>query len=168
MHPGKMHGQMRKKLRCVKVGFKYLKIADLVTRVRMLDFGLRLQESGSGDQDYYNRALLNYEAETGVPEGSGKRYKTYASSFNTESGEAGINLNVDVGDDTKDEVTNIQEKDEKRSQNDKTKHGNVKSVKSQSQSRSKSKSQQKSTPEKSKVKPEAKTEEILNGPPLPI
>ncbi|GJU40711.1 putative reverse transcriptase domain-containing protein [Tanacetum coccineum] len=64
--------------------------------------------------------------------------------------------------------TNIQEKDEKRSQNDKTKHGNVKSVKSQSQSRSKSKSQQKSTPEKSKVKPEAKTEEILNGPPLPI
>ncbi|GJR32799.1 hypothetical protein Tco_1109031 [Tanacetum coccineum] len=79
-----------------------------------------LQESGVGDEDYYNRALLDYEAETEVPfklrhcwevlkcspkwmkikvlkflaksgEGSGKRYKTSgSSSFNTESGEANI------------------------------------------------------------------------------
>ncbi|GKD62541.1 hypothetical protein Tco_1300050, partial [Tanacetum coccineum] len=36
---------------------------------------------------------------------SGKRYKTPgSSSFNTESGEASINLNVDVGDDEEDEV----------------------------------------------------------------
>nr|GEW05619.1 hypothetical protein [Tanacetum cinerariifolium] len=37
-------------------------------------------------------------------EGSGKRYKTSgSSSFNTESRKASINLNVDVGDDEKDE-----------------------------------------------------------------
>ncbi|GKF43886.1 hypothetical protein Tco_0130438, partial [Tanacetum coccineum] len=48
-------------------------------------------------------------------------------------------------------------KGQKQSQNDKTKHGNVKSGKSQ-----------KSTLKKSKVKPKAKTEEILNGPGQPI
>ncbi|GJR05098.1 hypothetical protein Tco_0528082 [Tanacetum coccineum] len=53
MHPGRLHGQMRKKLSCVKVGFTYPKTADL--------------EGGAGDEDYYNRALLDYEAETGVP-----------------------------------------------------------------------------------------------------
>ncbi|GJY42094.1 hypothetical protein Tco_0429364 [Tanacetum coccineum] len=36
---------------------------------------------------------------------AGKRYKTTGSSlFNTESGDASINLNVDVGDDDEDEV----------------------------------------------------------------
>ncbi|GJW88098.1 hypothetical protein Tco_0163438 [Tanacetum coccineum] len=42
-------------------------------------------------------------------EGSGKRYKTSgSSSFNTESGEASINLNVDVSDDEEDEVQEIR------------------------------------------------------------
>ncbi|GKA01443.1 hypothetical protein Tco_0674108 [Tanacetum coccineum] len=92
------------------------------------------QDSGAEDEDYYNRALLDYEAETGVPfklrhcweilkaslkwmqnkvpkfstksgEGSDNRYKTFgSSSFNIESGEASINMNVDVGDDKEDEV----------------------------------------------------------------
>ncbi|GJU45140.1 hypothetical protein Tco_1202406 [Tanacetum coccineum] len=175
--PGRLHGQTRKTLRCVNVGFTYSKTTDLVTRGRMLDFrgflqyieskpkmygrrtydmvngkwktvrpnvvrfcGVyssimrRLQESGAGDEDYYNRLLLDYEAETGVPfklrhcwevlkgspkwmetkvlkflaksgEGSGKRYKkSGSSSFNTESGKASINLNVNVCDDEEDEV----------------------------------------------------------------
>ncbi|GKA38640.1 hypothetical protein Tco_0731191 [Tanacetum coccineum] len=62
------------------------------------------QDSGAGDEDYYNRALLDYEAETGSGEGSDNRYKTFgSSSFNIESGEASINMNVDVGDDDEDE-----------------------------------------------------------------
>ncbi|GJY21672.1 putative nucleotidyltransferase, ribonuclease H [Tanacetum coccineum] len=98
----------------------------------------RAQESGSGDEDYYNMALLDYEAETRVPfklrhcwevlkaspkwmntevpnilakswEGSDKRYKTSgSSSFNTESEEASININVDVGDDEENEVQEIR------------------------------------------------------------
>ncbi|GKC00858.1 hypothetical protein Tco_0986994 [Tanacetum coccineum] len=66
-----------------------------------------LQESGAEDEDYYNMALLDYEAETEVC--SGKRYMTYrSSSFNTYFGEASINLNVDVCDDEKDEVEEIR------------------------------------------------------------
>ncbi|GJT36023.1 hypothetical protein Tco_0926442 [Tanacetum coccineum] len=58
----------------------------------------RAQESR--DEDYYNRALFDYEAGNQSAEGTDKRYKTYGSSpFNTESGEASINSNVDVGDD---------------------------------------------------------------------
>ncbi|GJZ93416.1 zinc finger BED domain-containing protein RICESLEEPER 2-like protein [Tanacetum coccineum] len=94
-------------------------------------------ESGASDEDYYARALVDYEAETGtmfklrhcweilkgspkwmqneVPkftaksrEGS-KRYKTFgSSSFNTESVEASINLNANVGDDEEDEVQEIR------------------------------------------------------------
>ncbi|GJZ52862.1 zinc finger BED domain-containing protein RICESLEEPER 2-like protein [Tanacetum coccineum] len=94
-------------------------------------------ESGASDEDYYARALVDYEAENGttfklchyweilkgslkwmqsdVPkfvaksgEGS-KRYKASGSStFNTESGEASINLNVDVGDDEEDEAQEIR------------------------------------------------------------
>ncbi|GJZ04022.1 hypothetical protein Tco_0537297 [Tanacetum coccineum] len=57
-------------------------------------------ESGASDEDYYARALSK--------EGS-KRYKTSgSSSFNTESGEASINLNANVGDDEEDEVQKIQ------------------------------------------------------------
>nr|GEW48881.1 hypothetical protein [Tanacetum cinerariifolium] len=42
-------------------------------------------------------------------EGSEKRYKTSgSSSFNTEFGEASINLNADVGDDEEDEMHEIQ------------------------------------------------------------
>nr|GEU31594.1 hypothetical protein [Tanacetum cinerariifolium] len=98
----------------------------------------RLKKSGTGDEDYYNRALLDYEAKIGVlfklyncwedlkgslkwmetevlkflamsGEDSGKRYKTSgSSSFNTDFGEASINLNVDVGDDEEDEVREIR------------------------------------------------------------
>ncbi|GJT03926.1 hypothetical protein Tco_0838388, partial [Tanacetum coccineum] len=50
----------------------------------------------------------------------------------------------------------IREKDKNKAKNDKTEHGNIKSVKSQSQSQSQ--------PSKSKVNAEAKTKEILNGP----
>ncbi|GJU86321.1 putative reverse transcriptase domain-containing protein [Tanacetum coccineum] len=97
----------------------------------------RLQEDGASDEDYYVRALVDYETETvttfklrhcwdilkGSPkwmqsevpkfsaksrEGS-KRYKTsWSSSFNTESGEASINLNANVGDDEEDEVQEIR------------------------------------------------------------
>ncbi|GJU24248.1 zinc finger BED domain-containing protein RICESLEEPER 2-like protein [Tanacetum coccineum] len=39
---------------------------------------------------------------------AGKRYKTFrSSSFNTESGDASINLNFDVGDDEEDEVQKL-------------------------------------------------------------
>nr|GFA25227.1 hypothetical protein [Tanacetum cinerariifolium] len=61
MHPGRLHGQMRKKLRCVKVKFTYPKIAALVTRGRMLDFGLRAQKSRARDKDYCAMTLLDFE-----------------------------------------------------------------------------------------------------------
>ncbi|GKE01798.1 plasma membrane ATPase 1-like protein [Tanacetum coccineum] len=54
-------------------------------------------------------------------------------------------------------------KGQKRSQNDKTEHENGKSVKQKSKSKVKVKNQPKSTPEKSKVKAEAVTEEKVNG-----
>ncbi|GJT80267.1 zinc finger BED domain-containing protein RICESLEEPER 2-like protein [Tanacetum coccineum] len=98
----------------------------------------RLQESGASNKDYYARALLDYEAKTGVPfkhhhcweilkdspkwmqsevpkfvakseEGSGKRYKTFgSSSFNTEFEEDSIDMNVDVGNDGEGEVQEIR------------------------------------------------------------
>ncbi|GJY73146.1 hypothetical protein Tco_0477577 [Tanacetum coccineum] len=37
MHPSTLHGQMRKKLCCVKVGFMYPKAANWVSQGRMLD-----------------------------------------------------------------------------------------------------------------------------------
>ncbi|GJW57422.1 hypothetical protein Tco_0104153 [Tanacetum coccineum] len=52
-HPGALHGPMRKKLRCVEAGFTYLKIVS--------------KSSGARDEDYFNKALLDYEAEFGVP-----------------------------------------------------------------------------------------------------
>ncbi|GJX64051.1 hypothetical protein Tco_0298394 [Tanacetum coccineum] len=93
-------------------------------------------ESGASDEDYYARALVDYEAKTGttfklrhfwevlkcspkwiqskVPKfsaksgGGSKRYKSSgSSSFNTEYGEASINLNAIVGDDEEDEVQEI-------------------------------------------------------------
>ncbi|GJV91040.1 hypothetical protein Tco_1538853 [Tanacetum coccineum] len=92
------------------------------------------QESGAGDEDYFNKALLDYEAEFGLPftlrhcwevlkyspkwlkqvvpkySKSSKKSKTSgSSSFNTESGDASINLNVDAGDDDENEVQEIQE-----------------------------------------------------------
>ncbi|GJV83857.1 putative reverse transcriptase domain-containing protein [Tanacetum coccineum] len=90
------------------------------------------QESGAGDEDYFNKALLDYEAEFGLPftlrhcwevlkyspkwlkqvvpkySKSSKKSKTSgSSSFNTESGDASINLNVDAGDDDENEVHEI-------------------------------------------------------------
>ncbi|GKA25951.1 gamma-glutamyltranspeptidase 1 [Tanacetum coccineum] len=79
-------------------------------------------ESGAGDEDYVQRAMIHYQIDTGIPfklrhcwevlkdhpkwqeiaiptfntgfEGSSKRHKsTGFSSFNTESEEASINLN---------------------------------------------------------------------------
>ncbi|GJX52548.1 hypothetical protein Tco_0280917 [Tanacetum coccineum] len=84
-------------------------------------------ESGDGDKDYVQRAMIHYQDETGVPfkfrhcwdvlkdrpkfheiafpnfnqgsEGSSKRHKSSGySSFNTESGDVIINLNTTVAD----------------------------------------------------------------------
>ncbi|GKF54858.1 putative reverse transcriptase domain-containing protein, partial [Tanacetum coccineum] len=89
-------------------------------------------ESGAGDEDYINRAMLHYQVETGLPfkfhhcwevlkdspkwqeitlpkfatesSGGSKRHKSSgSSSFNTESGNASINLNTNVGDNDEDE-----------------------------------------------------------------
>ncbi|GJZ29012.1 zinc finger BED domain-containing protein RICESLEEPER 2-like protein [Tanacetum coccineum] len=92
----------------------------------------RAHASGARDKDYFAMALLDYEAEHGMSftlrhcwevlrkspkwmdtkgpnfatkKQAAKRYKTSgSSSFNTEFGDASINLNVDVDDDKKDEV----------------------------------------------------------------
>nr|GEW16813.1 hypothetical protein [Tanacetum cinerariifolium] len=104
MHPDILHGQMRKKHRCVKVEFTYPKIVEFVTRGRVLDFGARLQESGASEEDYYARALLNYEAETGRQE----IQDIWVWFVQHKSREASINMNVDVGDDGKDEVREIR------------------------------------------------------------
>ncbi|GKD28766.1 zinc finger BED domain-containing protein RICESLEEPER 2-like protein [Tanacetum coccineum] len=91
--------------------------------------------SGARDEDYFATTVLDYEAEFGVPftlrhywevlrkslkwmkfevlnfaanKKYGKRYKIAEfSSFNTESGDASINLNVDVGDDEEDGVQEL-------------------------------------------------------------
>ncbi|GJY02068.1 putative reverse transcriptase domain-containing protein, partial [Tanacetum coccineum] len=84
-------------------------------------------ESGAGDEDYVQKAMIHYQAETGLPfkfrhcwdvlknspkfkeiafpnfnqgsEGSSKRRKSSSSSsFNTESEDANINLNTTVVD----------------------------------------------------------------------
>ncbi|GKB38106.1 hypothetical protein Tco_0883048 [Tanacetum coccineum] len=74
----------------------------------------RAHDSGAGDEDYFNKALLDYEAEFGqvVPKYSNpnaaKKSKTSgSSSFNTESDDASFNLNVDVGDEDENEVQGI-------------------------------------------------------------
>ncbi|GKF19475.1 hypothetical protein Tco_0068113, partial [Tanacetum coccineum] len=41
MHPGRLRGQQRKKLRCVKVGLPFLKTASMVTRGSKVAFGVR-------------------------------------------------------------------------------------------------------------------------------
>ncbi|GKD89418.1 hypothetical protein Tco_1364925 [Tanacetum coccineum] len=90
-------------------------------------------ESGAGDADYVQRAMIHYEIDTGLPfklrhywkilkdhpkcqeiaipsfntgfEGGSERHKsTGSSSFNTESGEASINLNTNVDNNDEDEV----------------------------------------------------------------
>ncbi|GKE86525.1 gamma-glutamyltranspeptidase 1, partial [Tanacetum coccineum] len=77
MHPGRLHRQMRKKLRCVKVEFTYPKTSELVTRGSMLDFGLRfcstcrakqistvVERKWSLRRILLRKALIDYEAET--------------------------------------------------------------------------------------------------------
>ncbi|GJX65710.1 glutathione S-transferase T3-like protein [Tanacetum coccineum] len=92
-------------------------------------------ESGVGDEDYVQKAMIHYQAETGLPfkyrhcwdilkdspkfqeiafpnlnqgsQGSNKRKSSGSSSFNTESGDASINLNNIVADDD-DEVQEIR------------------------------------------------------------
>ncbi|GKD34787.1 hypothetical protein Tco_1250296 [Tanacetum coccineum] len=61
-------------------------------------------ESGAGDEDYVQKAMSHYQAETGHPfklwsEGSSKRHKlSGSSSFSTESVDVSINLNTTVAD----------------------------------------------------------------------
>nr|GEY64029.1 hypothetical protein [Tanacetum cinerariifolium] len=94
------------------------------------------QESGAGDEDYIQTTMIHYEVETEIPfkllhcwevlkdrpkwqeialpkfstgSGGSKRHKSSGSSlFNTESGEASINLNTNVGDNDEDEVQKIR------------------------------------------------------------
>ncbi|GKC26748.1 putative reverse transcriptase domain-containing protein [Tanacetum coccineum] len=97
----------------------------------------RAHESGAEDEDYFNRALMDYQDETGTmfkyrhcwenlknspklkqsefPKfaaksgGGSKRYKSSgSSSFNIESEEASINLNTNVGGNDEDEVQEIR------------------------------------------------------------
>nr|GEY13330.1 hypothetical protein [Tanacetum cinerariifolium] len=93
-------------------------------------------ESGAEDEDYIQTAMIHYEVETEIPfkllhcwevlkdrpkwqeialpksstgSGGSKRHKSAgSSSFNTESGEASINLNTNVGDNDEDEVQEIR------------------------------------------------------------
>ncbi|GKE02926.1 hypothetical protein Tco_1390909 [Tanacetum coccineum] len=66
--------------------------------------------SGAEDEDYFTKALLDYEAEYGVlKEIDAKRYKSSGSSlFNPDYEDASINLNVDGGDDEEDEVQEVE------------------------------------------------------------
>ncbi|GJV56922.1 hypothetical protein Tco_1457927 [Tanacetum coccineum] len=93
------------------------------------------QESGAGDEDYIQKAMIHYQAECGLPfkfrdywevlkdspkfheiafpnfnqgsQGSSKRHKSSgSSSFNAESGDASINLNNNVDDE--DDVQEIR------------------------------------------------------------
>ncbi|GJW73711.1 hypothetical protein Tco_0133081 [Tanacetum coccineum] len=41
MHPDRLRGQQRKKLRCVKVGLRFLKTTSMVTRRSKVAFGVR-------------------------------------------------------------------------------------------------------------------------------
>nr|GEV46485.1 hypothetical protein [Tanacetum cinerariifolium] len=64
----------------------------------------RAQMSGARGEDYFVKALLNYDAESGA-----KRYKTSrSSSFNMEYRDASINMNFDVGDDEKDDMQAVE------------------------------------------------------------
>ncbi|GJU01879.1 hypothetical protein Tco_1112217 [Tanacetum coccineum] len=62
-----------------------------------------VRKSGIGDEDYYARALLDYEAEHGMP-----FTLRHCWEVLKESGDASINLNVDVGDDEEDEVDGLR------------------------------------------------------------
>ncbi|GJX08044.1 hypothetical protein Tco_0195976 [Tanacetum coccineum] len=60
-----------------------------------------VHDSRAGDEDYFNKALLDYEAEFGKSKTSG------SSSFNTKSGDASFNSNVDAEDKDENEVQDV-------------------------------------------------------------
>ncbi|GJS98373.1 ALP1-like protein [Tanacetum coccineum] len=115
------HGNARK-----KDGFWGEVLVYIVTKRK------RTAESGAGDEDYVQRVMIHYQAETGLPfkfrhcwdvlkdslkwkeiallnfntgfEGGSKRHKSSgSSSFNTESEDASINLNTNVVDEDEDQ-----------------------------------------------------------------
>ncbi|GJR41213.1 hypothetical protein Tco_1216897 [Tanacetum coccineum] len=96
MHPGRLHGQMRKKLGCVKVGFSYLKIDPNVTRGRTLDFELRFNGTLSAKQRHPVVERSPKWMDIEVPNFASKhqasmRYKTSGSgSFNKEDKAKGL------------------------------------------------------------------------------
>ncbi|GKC71168.1 hypothetical protein Tco_1117051 [Tanacetum coccineum] len=101
------------------------------------EHGFWCEESGAFDEDYINKELNHYQVKTGntfkhrhcweilkdnskwitqkllkfttKSEEGNKRHKSSdSSSFNTESGDASINLNTNVGDNGEDEVQEIR------------------------------------------------------------
>nr|GEZ56659.1 hypothetical protein [Tanacetum cinerariifolium] len=62
----------------------------------------KVQESGTEDKEYFNRALLNYEPKHEMQ--FTLRHYGRSSSFNRKSKDASNNLNVDIGDDVENKV----------------------------------------------------------------
>ncbi|GKE66037.1 hypothetical protein Tco_1520198 [Tanacetum coccineum] len=67
-------------------------------------------KSGAEDEDYFNRHFWTIKMKPEPQSGGGsKRYKSSGySSFNTESGEASINLNTNVGNNDEDEIKRME------------------------------------------------------------
>ncbi|GKD41430.1 hypothetical protein Tco_1261637 [Tanacetum coccineum] len=115
MHPGKLHGQLRKKLRWLKVGLPILKTTGMVPRGSKLAFGVRFCSTQRAKQNstviehslkWQEIALLKFATQSS---GGSKRHKSSGSSFsNTDSEDASINLNTNVGDNDEDEVQEIR------------------------------------------------------------
>ncbi|GJX35217.1 reverse transcriptase domain-containing protein [Tanacetum coccineum] len=124
------HGNARK-----KDGFWCEVLAYIESKTKQEGRRTYDMESGVGDEDYVQKAMIHYEHETGVPfryhhcwdvlkdspkfqeiafpninqgsKESSKRHKSSgSSSFNTESGDASIHLNTTVSDE--DEVQEIR------------------------------------------------------------
>ncbi|GKE28643.1 hypothetical protein Tco_1444027, partial [Tanacetum coccineum] len=70
-------------------------------------------ESGAGDEDYIQKAMIHYQAECGLPfkfcHCWDRQKSSGSSSFNAESGDASINLNNTVNDE--DDVHEIRRPD---------------------------------------------------------
>nr|GEZ89475.1 hypothetical protein [Tanacetum cinerariifolium]GFA16800.1 hypothetical protein [Tanacetum cinerariifolium] len=88
MHLGPLHGQMRKKFHCVKIGFTYPNIASLA------------QANGAENENYNAMALLDYQAGHGMS----FTLRHCWEFIQHRVWDASINLNVDVGDEDEDEV----------------------------------------------------------------
>ncbi|GJU78822.1 hypothetical protein Tco_1275892 [Tanacetum coccineum] len=58
MRPGKIRGQQMKKLRCLKVGFPFLKAASMVTRGGKLAFSVRLMVTEMTAQEKEQREIF--------------------------------------------------------------------------------------------------------------